>query len=224
MRKKERYEKVIEWFRINRPIAETELHYSDPFELLIAVILSAQCTDKRVNMITPTLYHDFPTPEALAASSPEVIFEYIRSVSYPNNKAKHLVGMARMLVNDFHSQVPDTLEDLIKLPGVGRKTANVIQSVVFHKAAMAVDTHVFRVSHRIGLVSESCTTPLSVEKELVKHIPEELIPIAHHWLILHGRYICQARTPKCDNCGLQLMCQYYCRKYKVNQTKPKEVE
>lgn len=224
MRKKERYEKVIEWFRINRPIAETELHYSDPFELLIAVILSAQCTDKRVNMITPTLYHDFPTPEALAASSPEVIFEYIRSVSYPNNKAKHLVGMARMLVNDFHSQVPDTLEDLIKLPGVGRKTANVIQSVVFHKAAMAVDTHVFRVSHRIGLVSESCTTPLSVEKELVKHIPEDLIPIAHHWLILHGRYICQARTPKCDNCGLQLMCQYYCRKYKVNQTKPKEVE
>lgn len=224
MRKKERYEKVIEWFRINRPIAETELHYSDPFELLIAVILSAQCTDKRVNMITPTLYHDFPTPEALAASSPEVIFEYIRSVSYPNNKAKHLVGMARMLVNDFHSQVPDTLEDLIKLPGVGRKTANVIQSVVFHKAAMAVDTHVFRVSHRIGLVPESCTTPLSVEKELVKHIPEELIPIAHHWLILHGRYICQARTPQCDNCGLQLMCQYYCRKYKVNQTKPKEVE
>lgn len=224
MRKKERYEKVIEWFRINRPIAETELHYSDPFELLIAVILSAQCTDKRVNMITPTLYHDFPTPEALAASSPEVIFEYIRSVSYPNNKAKHLVGMARMLVNDFHSQIPDTLEDLIKLPGVGRKTANVIQSVVFHKAAMAVDTHVFRVSHRIGLVPESCTTPLSVEKELVKHIPEELIPIAHHWLILHGRYICQARTPKCDNCGLQLMCQYYCRKYKVNQTKPKEVE
>jgi len=224
MRKKERYEKVIEWFRINRPIAETELHYSDPFELLIAVILSAQCTDKRVNMITPTLYHDFPTPEALAASSPEVIFEYIRSVSYPNNKAKHLVGMARMLVNDFHSQVPDTLEDLIKLPGVGRKTANVIQSVVFHKAAMAVDTHVFRVSHRIGLVPESCTTPLSVEKELVKHIPEELIPIAHHWLILHGRYICLARTPKCDNCGLQLMCQYYCRKYKVNQTKPKEVE
>lgn len=224
MRKKERYEKVIEWFRINRPIAETELHYSDPFELLIAVILSAQCTDKRVNMITPTLYHDFPTPEALAASSPEVIFEYIRSVSYPNNKAKHLVGMARMLVNDFHSQVPDTLEDLIKLPGVGRKTANVIQSVVFHKAAMAVDTHVFRVSHRIGLVSESCTTPLSVEKELVKHIPEELIPIAHHWLILHGRYICQARTPQCDNCGLQLMCQYYCRKYKVNQTKPKELE
>lgn len=224
MRKKERYEKVIEWFRINRPIAETELHYSDPFELLIAVILSAQCTDKRVNMITPTLYHDFPTPEALAASSPEVIFEYIRSVSYPNNKAKHLVGMARMLVNDFHSQVPDTLEDLIKLPGVGRKTANVIQSVVFHKAAMAVDTHVFRVSHRIGLVSESCTTPLSVEKELVKHIPEDLIPIAHHWLILHGRYICQARTPQCDNCGLQLMCQYYCRKYKVNQTKPKELE
>ncbi|MCI1681901.1 MAG: endonuclease III [Bacteroides sp.] len=224
MRKKERYEKVIEWFRINRPVAETELHYEDPFELLIAVILSAQCTDKRVNLITPALFHDFPTPEALAASTPEVVFEYIRSVSYPNNKSKHLVGMARMLVKDFNSQVPDTLEDLIKLPGVGRKTANVIQSVVFHKAAMAVDTHVFRVSHRIGLVSEQCTTPLSVEKELVKYIPEDLIPIAHHWLILHGRYICTARNPQCETCGLQLMCRYYCEKYKVSQTGIKESE
>ena len=189
MRKKERYEKVIAWFRENRPIAETELHYGSPFELLIAVILSAQCTDKRVNMITPALYRDFPTPEAWAASAPEVIFEYIRSVSYPNNKSKHLVGMARMLVKDTNSQVPDTLEELIKLPGVGRKTANVIQSVVFNKAAMAVDTHVFRVSHRIGLVSDSCTTPFSVEKELVKNIPPDIIPIAHHWLILHVRYI-----------------------------------
>ena len=224
MTKKQRFQNIIAWFEENRPVAETELLYKDAYSLLVAVILSAQCTDKRVNMVTPKLLNDYPAPEALAASTPEVIFEYIRSVSYPNNKAKHLVGMARMLVNDFHSQVPDTLEDLIKLPGVGRKTANVIQSVVFHKAAMAVDTHVFRVSHRIGLVPESCTTPLSVEKELVKHIPEELIPIAHHWLILHGRYICQARTPQCDNCGLQLMCQYYCRKYKVNQTKPKELE
>lgn len=224
MRKKERYEKVIEWFRINRPVAETELHYEDPFELLIAVILSAQCTDKRVNLITPALFRDFPTPEALAASTPEVIFEYIRSVSYPNNKSKHLVGMARMLVKDFNSQVPDTLEELVKLPGVGRKTANVIQSVVFHKAAMAVDTHVFRVSHRIGLVSDQCTTPLSVEKELVKYIPEDLIPIAHHWLILHGRYICTARNPHCEACGLQLMCRYYCEKYKVSQTGSKESE
>lgn len=217
MRKKERYEKIIAWFRENRPIAETELHYGSPFELLIAVILSAQCTDKRVNMITPALYRDFPSPEALAASSPEVIFEYIRSVSYPNNKSKHLVGMARMLVKDFKSEIPDTLEELIKLPGVGRKTANVIQSVVFNKAAMAVDTHVFRVSHRIGLVPESCTTPFSVEKELVKNIPADIIPIAHHWLILHGRYVCQARAPQCDTCGLQMMCRYYCTKYKVGK-------
>lgn len=217
MRKKERYEKVIAWFQANVPVAETELHYNNPYELLIAVILSAQCTDKRVNMITPPLYKDFPTPEALAASTPEVIFEYIRSVSYPNNKAKHLVGMAKMLVNDFNSKVPDNMDDLIKLPGVGRKTANVIQSVVFNKAAMAVDTHVFRVSHRIGLVPDSCTTPFSVEKELVKNIPEKLIPIAHHWLILHGRYVCQARTPKCDTCGLQMMCKYFCNTYKVTK-------
>ncbi|EJW90702.1 endonuclease III [gut metagenome] len=215
MRKKERYEKVIEWFQQNRPIAETELHYSNPFELLIAVILSAQCTDKRVNQITPALFRDFPTPEALAATTPEVVFEYIRSVSYPNNKAKHLVGMAKMLVEQFHSRVPDTLEELTRLPGVGRKTANVIQSVVFNKATMAVDTHVFRVSHRLGLVTARCTTPLSVEKELTKHIPKELIPIAHHWLILHGRYICVARTPKCATCGLQMICKYFCNTYKV---------
>ena len=214
-------EEVIAWFQANVPVAETELHYNNPYELLIAVILSAQCTDKRVNMITPPLYKDFPTPEALAASTPEVIFEYIRSVSYPNNKAKHLVGMAKMLVNDFNSKVPDNMDDLIKLPGVGRKTANVIQSVVFNKAAMAVDTHVFRVSHRIGLVPDSCTTPFSVEKELVKNIPEKLIPIAHHWLILHGRYVCQARTPKCDTCGLQMMCKYFCNTYKVTKEAPK---
>lgn len=207
MRKQELYNKVIEYFQATMPVAETELHYRNPFELLIAVILSAQCTDKRVNMITPPLFRDFPTPESLAASTPEVIFEYIRSVSYPNNKAKHLVGMAQMLVKDFQSEVPDTLEQLIKLPGVGRKTANVIQSVVFNKATMAVDTHVFRVSHRIGLVPKTCTTPLTTEKHLVKHIPEALIPTAHHWLILHGRYVCTARSPKCSECGLNGLCK-----------------
>lgn len=209
MRIKERYEKILGWFREHRPIAETELHYSNPFELLTAVILSAQCTDKRVNMVTPALFHDYPTAEAMAQASPEVIFEYIRSISYPNNKAKHLAGMARMLVNEFNGEVPDTLEELVKLPGVGRKTANVIQSVVFHKAAMAVDTHVFRVSHRLGLVPTRCTTPLSVEKELVKHIPQADIPIAHHWLILHGRYTCLARTPNCDECGLKFWCKEF---------------
>lgn len=209
MRIKERYEKILGWFREHRPIAETELHYSNPFELLTAVILSAQCTDKRVNMVTPALFHDYPTAEAMAQASPEVIFEYIRSISYPNNKAKHLAGMARMLVNEFNGEMPDTLEELVKLPGVGRKTANVIQSVVFHKAAMAVDTHVFRVSHRLGLVPTRCTTPLSVEKELVKHIPQADIPIAHHWLILHGRYTCLARTPNCDECGLKLWCKEF---------------
>ena len=206
MRKKELYQKVIAYFEQAMPVAETELDYSNPFELLVAVILSAQCTDKRVNMITSALFRDFPTPEALAASTPEIVFEYIRSVSYPNNKAKHLVGMAQMLVKDFGSEVPELLEDLTKLPGVGRKTANVIQSVVFNKAAMAVDTHVFRVSHRIGLVPASCTTPLSTEKYLMKYIPEEVVPKAHHWLILHGRYVCVARKPKCEQCGLNGIC------------------
>lgn len=215
MKKKERYAGIIAWFREHRPVAETELHYENPFQLLVAVILSAQCTDKRVNMITPPLFHDFPTPEAMAATTAEVIYEYIRTVSYPNNKARHLVGMAQMLVADFAGQVPDTLEELVRLPGVGRKTANVIQSVIFHKAAMAVDTHVFRVSHRLGLVSSRCTTPLSVERELMKYIPDTDIPIAHHWLILHGRYVCQARTPQCDKCGLQLLCKEYCQRYKV---------
>lgn len=225
MKIQERYDRIVAWFRENRPVAETELHYDDnPFFLLIAVILSAQCTDKRVNMVTPPLFHDFPTPEALAATTPEVVYEYIHSVSYPNNKAKHLVGMAKMLVNEFHSKVPDTLEELIKLPGVGRKTANVIQSVVFNKAAMAVDTHVFRVSHRLGLVSDRHTTPLSVEKELTKHIAPADIPIAHHWLILHGRYICQARSPQCDKCGLQSMCKYYCKTYKVRKVTPRQEE
>ncbi len=207
MRKQELYDRAIAYFKQAIPVAETELHYENPFQLLIAVILSAQCTDKRVNMITPALFEAFPTPEALANTTPEVVFEYIRSVSYPNNKAKHLVGMAQMLVKDFHGEVPDTLENLIKLPGVGRKTANVIQSVVFNKAAMAVDTHVFRVSHRIGLVPQTCTTPLATEKHLVKYIPKELIPTAHHWLILHGRYVCTARNPKCETCGLNGICK-----------------
>ena len=197
MRKKELYERTLAYFEQAMPVAETELHYEDPFQLLVAVILSAQCTDKRVNLITPPLFRDYPTPEAMASATPEVIYEYIRSVSYPNNKARHLVGTAQMLVRDYGGQVPDTLEELVKLPGVGRKTANVVQSVVFHKATMAVDTHVFRVSHRIGLVPASCTTPLATERELVKYIPESLIPKAHHWLILHGRYVCTARNPKC---------------------------
>ncbi|OUN78677.1 MULTISPECIES: endonuclease III [unclassified Bacteroides] len=207
MRKKELYDRVIAYFEQAMPVAETELHYEDPFQLLVAVILSAQCTDKRVNMITPALFRDFPTAEAMAATTSDVVYEYIRSVSYPNNKAKHLVGMAQMLVRDYGGQVPDTLEELVKLPGVGRKTANVIQSVVFHKAAMAVDTHVFRVSHRIGLVPGTCTTPLATEKHLTRYIPEALIPKAHHWLILHGRYVCTARNPKCDKCGLNGICQ-----------------
>lgn len=207
MKKKELYEKVMAYFEEAMPVAQTELNYSNPFELLVAVILSAQCTDKRVNLITPSLFHDYPTPEALASTTPEVIFEYIRSISYPNNKAKHLVGMAQMLVKEFQGEVPDTLEQLTKLPGVGRKTANVIQSVVFHKAAMAVDTHVFRVSHRIGLVPSTCTTPLATEKHLMKYIPEELVPKAHHWLILHGRYVCMARNPQCSECGLNGLCK-----------------
>ena len=207
MRKKELYEQVIAYFKEAMPVAETELYYSNPFELLVAVILSAQCTDKRVNMITPPLFRDFPTPEAMAASTPEIIFEYIKSVSYPNNKSKHLVGMAQMLVRDFHSEVPSTLEELVKLPGVGRKTANVIQSVVFNRATMAVDTHVFRVSHRIGLVPQSCTTPLATEKHLMKYLPEAIVPQAHHWLILHGRYVCTARNPKCETCGLNGLCK-----------------
>lgn len=218
MRKQERYERIIDWFQINRPIAETELHYRTPYELLVAVILSAQCTDKRVNLVTPALFEAYPTAEALAAATPEAVFELIRSVSYPNNKSKHLVGMARMLMSEFGGEVPSDLDSLVRLPGVGRKTANVIQSVVFNKAAMAVDTHVFRVSHRLGLVSARCTTPLSVERELVKHIPEQLIPIAHHWLILHGRYVCIARSPRCEECGLNVYCLHFQRKHKIQHT------
>lgn len=208
MRKEERYQGVLGWFKENVPVAETELQYKDPYQLLIAVILSAQCTDKRVNMITPALFEAFPTPEVMAASTPEVVFEYIKSVSYPNNKSKHLVGMAQMLLSEFEGVMPSDVELLQKLPGVGRKTANVIASVVYDKPAMAVDTHVFRVSNRIGLTNNS-KTPLETEKELVKHIPKSIIPIAHHWLILHGRYVCQARKPKCENCGLKPWCNYF---------------
>ena len=207
MTKKERYNAVITWFEENMPVAETELHYSNPFELLVAVILSAQCTDKRVNMVTPQLFYDYPTAEAMSAVTPEVIFEYIRSISYPNNKAKHLVGMARMLVSQFDGEVPNNTDDLKKLPGVGRKTANVVVSVAFNQPAMAVDTHVFRVAERIGLTTNS-KTPLQTEKELVKHIPKHLIAKAHHWLILHGRYVCTARKPQCHTCGLQNVCRF----------------
>lgn len=208
MTKKERYQSIIDWFLTNMPVAETELHHSNPYELLIAVILSAQCTDKRVNMVTPTLFADFPTPEIMAASSSDVIFEYIKSISFPNNKAKHLVGMAQKLVNDFGSVVPDDVEKLQTLPGVGRKTANVIASVIYNQPAMAVDTHVFRVSERIGLTTKS-KNPLQTELELIKHIPKDLIPRAHHWLILHGRYVCQARKPKCNECGIKDSCRFY---------------
>ena len=199
MTQKERYERMIAYFEQSRPTAQTELEYKDPFQLLVAVILSAQCTDKRVNMTTPALFAAYPDAASMAQASPEEIFEYIRSISYPHNKSKHLAGMARKLVEDFGGEVPGDLDELQSLPGVGRKTANVIASVVFHLPALAVDTHVFRVANRIGLTHNS-KTPLQTERELVKHIPEEKIPIAHHWLILHGRYVCQARKPHCGEC------------------------
>jgi endonuclease-3 len=205
---KQRYDNIISWFSKNMPVAETELLYKDPFGLLVAVILSAQCTDKRVNMIAPRLLADFPTPEAMASTTPEVVFEYIRSISYPNNKAKHLVGMAQKLMSDFNGVMPDDIDQLQTLPGVGRKTANVVLSVIFDKPAMAVDTHVFRISERLGLTTDS-KNPLQTERELMKYIPAELVPKAHHWLILHGRYICQARKPKCAECGLKEWCRYY---------------
>lgn len=208
MTTKERYQNVIRWFSENRPVAETELEYVNAYELLVAVILSAQCTDKRVNLITPTFFERFPDAGTLANSSVEEIFEYIKSCSYPNNKAKHLSGMARMLVNEFNNQVPSDIEELQKLPGVGRKTANVIASVVFDLPAMAVDTHVFRVAARIGLTTNS-KTPYDTEKQLVKNIPVDLIPKAHHWLILHGRYVCQARKPRCHECGIRDFCRYF---------------
>jgi endonuclease-3 len=219
MQKKERFEKVIQWFEQHMPVAETELHYGNPFELLVAVILSAQCTDKRVNLVTPPLFARFPDAESLAAAAPEEVFTYIRSVSYPNNKAKHLVGMANMLLHDFGGVVPDTVEQLVKLPGVGRKTANVIASVVYEKPAMAVDTHVFRVSARLGLTT-AAKTPLQTEQQLVKYIPENRLAVAHHWLILHGRYVCTARTPQCDKCQLTAYCAYF-QKLSKSPARPK---
>lgn len=207
MRKQELFNHILAYFEKTMDATETELHFSNPFELLVAVVLSAQCTDKRINAVTPHLFADFPTPEALASTTPDVVYEYIRSVSYPNNKAKHLVGLAQMLVSKFGGEVPSTLEELTQLPGVGRKTANVIQAVAFGKAALAVDTHVFRVSHRLGLVPQRCTTPYSVEMELKKHIPTNLQASAHYWLLLHGRYTCLARKPKCDKCGLRDVCK-----------------
>ena len=209
MKKQERYDAIVEYFSQTMPDVDTELEYGSPFQLLVAVILSAQCTDKRVNMVTPMLFRDYSTAEEMALATPEVIYEYVKSVSYPNSKAKHLVGMAKMLVGEFGGQVPDNLDDLTRLPGVGRKTANVIQAVIYGKSAMAVDTHIFRVSHRLGLVSDDCTTPYAVEKELTKHFPAEVIPKAHHWLLLHGRYVCQARTPKCDKCDLTSLCKHF---------------
>jgi endonuclease III len=208
MKLKERYARTIEYFLENDPDPRTELKYRDPFELLVAVILSAQCTDKRVNMIAPLLLKAFPDAESMSKAAPSDIFEYIKSCSYPNNKSKHLVGMAKMVIEKFHGEIPEEPELLIQLPGVGRKTANVVASVVFNKPVMAVDTHVFRVAGRIGLTVKA-RTPLDAELQLSENIPDEIIHKAHHWLILHGRYICKARNPLCNKCGLTDFCKYY---------------
>lgn len=209
MIKKERYAKVLEYFQTHMPVAETELIYQNPFELLVAVILSAQCTDKRVNLTTPAIFKKYPTPQEMSKASFDDLFPLIKSISYPNNKTKHLIGMSQLLVNEFGGEVPMTIEALVRLPGVGRKTANVITSVWDNQPNMAVDTHVNRVSKRLGLVPMTATTPLAVEKVLIKSIPTELVHTAHHWLILHGRYTCLARSPKCDACGLQPYCKYF---------------
>ena len=208
MKRKERYEVIIDYFQKNIPEAETELLYDNPFQLLVAVILSAQCTDKRVNLTTPAIFQHFPDPPSMASADFDTLFPIIRSISYPNNKTKHLIGMANMLVNEFGGEVPMTVEELVKLPGVGRKTANVITSVIDQQPNMAVDTHVFRVSARLGL-TRAAKTPLAAEKQLIQHIPAELVHRAHHWLILHGRYTCLARNPKCDGCGLTEICLHY---------------
>lgn len=209
MTRKERYEHFIAYFSTHQPEAETELYYENPYQLLVAVILSAQCTDKRVNLTTPAIFKQYPTPELLAGADFDDVFSLIRSISYPNNKSKHLIGMANMLVSDFNSEVPSTVEELVKLPGVGRKTANVIASVIFNQPAMAVDTHVFRVSARIGLTLNA-KNPRQTEDQLMKYIPEEYVARAHHWLILHGRYVCLARNPKCTECKIS----YFCKSYK----------
>jgi endonuclease-3 len=209
MLRKKRYQALIDYFSTHMPVAETELVFENPFQLLVAVVLSAQCTDKRVNMSTPAIFRDFPTPAHLAASNFDELFPYIKSISYPNNKTKHLLGLGKMLMENFNGEVPSTVEELVKLPGVGRKTANVITSVVWNQPNMAVDTHVFRVSKRLGLVNQNAKTPLEVEKQLIKYIPKKHVHIAHHWLILHGRYVCTARSPKCLECGIKGLCRYF---------------
>lgn len=213
MNKKERYAHILNYFEQHHPEAETELAYNNPFELLVAVILSAQCTDKRVNLVTPNLFKQFPNAKTMAAASVDEIFSYIKSISYPNNKAKHLKGMAQILLKNFQGNVPATIDDLQTLPGVGRKTANVIASVVYNQPSMAVDTHVFRVSARLGLTTNA-KNPLQTEQQLLKYIPTHQVAIAHHWLILHGRYVCLARSPKCNMCELKIWCKYYQKQIK----------
>jgi endonuclease-3 len=209
MTRKERYKFVIDHFQQHAPEAETELIYDNPYQLLVSVILSAQCTDKRVNMTTPAIFDKYPDVQSLSTASFDELFPFIKSISYPNNKTKHLIGMAKKVISSFNGKIPMTVDELMQLPGVGRKTANVITSVIDQQPNMAVDTHVFRVSKRIGLVPQTATTPLAVEKELIKNIPEDIIHKAHHWLILHGRYICVARNPKCLQCGLRSVCKYF---------------
>jgi len=215
MKKQARYQGVIDYFLANVPVAETELTYENPFQLLVAVILSAQCTDKRVNLTTPGIFKKYPDPSSMSKASFDDLFPLVKSISYPNNKTKHLIGMSQLLMNTFNGEVPMTIEDLIKLPGVGRKTANVITSVIDQQPNMAVDTHVFRVSRRVGLVPMTAKTPLAVEKGLIKNIPAVLVYKAHHWLILHGRYTCLARSPKCDNCGITEFCKFYAATNKI---------
>ncbi len=219
MTRKERYRSVIDYFEEHYPEPETELLYDNPYQLLVAVILSAQCTDKRVNMTTPAIFQKYPDVASLSTATVDELFPLIKSISYPNNKTKHLIGMAQKVMHDFDGNIPMTVAELITLPGVGRKTANVITSVVERQPNMAVDTHVFRVSRRIGLVSLKATTPLAVEKELIKNFPAELIHKAHHWLILHGRYICIARNPKCMECGLREVCHYFQKYVSANRSK-----
>ena len=206
MTKRERYSYILSYFREQMPVVTTELEFGNAFQLLCATLLSAQCTDKRINQVTPALFARYPSPAEMAKAEEEDVLEYIKSVSYPNSKAKHLVAMARMIVSDFGSEVPSDMDDLVKLPGVGRKTANVMQAVWFGRAAMAVDTHVFRVSHRLGLVPAKANTPLKVEQELMKNIPADDVPDAHHWLLLHGRYVCTSRKPHCEKCPFERFC------------------